>query len=61
MRLVYALQNKVVTPSQGYDKQTARYHLLLFSLAAPLAAFFSYFGLVRVSGKYNSFMCQLVQ
>ena len=35
--------------SQGYDKTTAKKHLLVFALAAPLAAFASYFGLVRVS------------
>ena len=34
---------------QGYDKVTAKKHLLVFALAAPLAAFVSYFGLVRVS------------
>ena len=34
---------------QGYDKTTAKKHLLAFALAAPLAAFLSYFGLVRVS------------
>ena len=34
---------------QGYDKTTAKKHLLVFALAAPLSAFLSYFGLVRVS------------
>jgi hypothetical protein len=34
---------------QGYDKTTAKKHLLVFALAAPIAAFFSYFGLTRVS------------
>ncbi|XP_011405688.1 PREDICTED: zinc transporter ZIP9-B-like [Amphimedon queenslandica] len=32
----------------GYDRKTARFHLLIFSLAAPLASFVSYFGLIRV-------------
>ncbi len=40
--------------TQGYDKLTARKHLLVFSLAAPVAAFISYFGLVRVS--YSSYV-----
>ena len=34
---------------QGYDRLTAKKHLLAFALAAPLAAFVAYFGLVRVS------------
>ena len=34
--------------TQGYDKSTAKKHLLVFALAAPVAAFFSYFGLTRV-------------
>jgi zinc transporter 9 len=33
---------------EGYDKRRARWHLLLFSSAAPVFAFISYFGLVRV-------------
>ncbi|CAI8017187.1 Zinc transporter ZIP9-A [Geodia barretti] len=33
---------------EGYDKATAKKHLLVFALAAPLAAFLSYFGLVRI-------------
>ena len=35
---------------QGHDKSTAKKHLMVFSLAAPVAAFFSYFGLTRVRG-----------
>lgn len=34
---------------QGYDRLTAKKHLLAFALAAPVAAFVAYFGLVRVS------------
>ncbi|XP_041346656.1 LOW QUALITY PROTEIN: zinc transporter ZIP9-like [Gigantopelta aegis] len=37
---------------EDMTNRQSRYHLLLFSLAAPLAAFFSYFGLVRVSIMY---------
>ena len=33
---------------QGHDRYSARKHLLAFALAAPVAAFLSYFGLVRV-------------
>lgn len=33
---------------EGYDKATAKKHLLVFALAAPVATFVSYFGLVRV-------------
>ena len=42
------LKNPILS-IQGYDKTTAKKHLLAFALAAPIAAFFSYFGLTRVS------------
>jgi len=34
---------------QGFDKATAKRHLLVFALAAPVAAFAAYFGLIKVS------------
>lgn len=33
---------------EGHDRYSARKHLLAFALAAPVAAFLSYFGLVRI-------------
>ncbi|XP_064403338.1 zinc transporter ZIP9-like isoform X2 [Halichondria panicea] len=33
---------------EGHDKYTAKKHLLMFSLAAPIASFVSFFGLVKV-------------
>ena len=47
--------------TQGFDKATAKKHLLIFALAAPVAAFFSYFGLTRVSwGLVKIVVCMLV-
>ena len=60
MCVCMVLKENQTLSMQGYDKTTAKKHLLVFALAAPVAAFFSYFGLTKVSDRMSELDCSQV-